>query len=511
MLVDNLTDPAAEEDLAVFLEEARQDLLFYVQVCEPTYIVSKMHALLAQKYQAIIQGVIDSKAAGRPLPNRPRRLIVTVPPRTGKTKLFCIEGATWGLGKDSSLEFAVASYNESMPRDSSVKARARINDPTYQRIFDTRIAEGNARIQRWALNGGGRYQAVGVGGGLTGTGVDVLLLDDLVKDFEEAHSQTRLDTIWNWYFSTARTRLPPWGAIVFIMTRWSTDDPVGRQTNPEFLKRLAAAEVDISDERFEIINLPALAHGDGKDPLGRKEGESVFPERWTADHYRKLKATTLSYIWSAMYDGNPVITGGNYIPVAQFQIVDPSEVPADLRWCRAWDLATSSKQTSDETASPAGAIAPNGDFYIRDMVHGRWDWPEARGRIQQLSAAERIPIGIEAVAGFMTAFQNVVEVLPPSIMCLPITVSKDKLTRALPWVALVAKKKVKLVRGAWNIEFLTQAERFTGKDGDEDDQVDGVSLVYQMCNAGPQFVLPVNINDRLRNAHNLRANRTLVG
>ena len=507
--VEQILDESKER--ALLLEEARNDLLFYTTVCNQNYIVSKVHVLMAKKLQAVVDGVIASKKAGKTLPGYPRRLIITVPPRTGKSQLTDVEATSFGLGKCPELEFAVASYSKLLPNERSRETRARLQDEVYQKIFKTRIGRGNSRVENWGTEEGGKYQAIGVGGGLTGRGADILLLDDLVRDFEEAHSEKKLDKAWNWFFSVAKTRLSPWGAIVIIMTRWSVDDIVGRLLDPKRIPAEDAPEF-LKDERWEVINIKAIADDTGTDPLGRKPGESIFPERFPVSYYESIKATGLSYIWSALYEGSPVIMGGNYIPVAQIQIVDPVDVPPDLRWVRAWDLATGSKEVLDETAGIAGADGPDGTFYLKDLIHGRWDWPVARERIAQTAISERIPIGIEAVAGFKTAFQNLLEVLPPQLMCTEYGVSKDKLTRALPWIAMVAKKKVALVRGEWNVPFLIQAERFSGKSDDADDMLDGVSLVRQMLSGGLLLApRPVNLGDRLQAARAYRRDRSLVG
>jgi predicted phage terminase large subunit-like protein len=295
------------------------------------------------------------------------------------------------------------------------------------------------------------------------------------------------------------------------MTRWSVEDIVGRMLDPKRLALLDIPGVDASAEQWDVIELPALALPGKPDLLNRKEGESIFPERWTKDSYLIKKATSLTYIWSAMYDCSPVIMGGNYIPVAQIQIVSPSEVPPDMRWCRAWDLATDDKKINDETAGIAGAVGPDGTLYLKDLIHDRWKWPEARDRIAQTTIAERIPVGIEAVAGFKTAFANLQEVLPPQFMCIQYGVDKNKLTRALPWIALVPKKKLALVQGPWNVEFLLQAERFSGHNDDEDDYIDAVSGVYQMLLGGLHGPIPVNINDRLAHAQRARRHRALDG
>src|ERR1035437_7808236 len=158
------------QERALLLEEARNDLLFYTTVCNQNYIVSKVHVLIAKKLQSVIDGVIASKKAGKALPGYPRRLIITVPPRVGKSQMTDVEMVSYGLGRCPELEFAVASYSKLLPNERSRDTRSRLQDEVYQTIFKTRIGRGNSRVENWGTEEGGKYQAVGVGGGLTEIG-----------------------------------------------------------------------------------------------------------------------------------------------------------------------------------------------------------------------------------------------------------------------------------------------------------------------------------------------------
>lgn len=487
---ETTTTPDADAEMEAMLAEARSDLLFYTQACNPDYIASKFHVFLADKLQKVADGKI-------------KRLIVTCPPRHGKTAMIAIEFPTWLLGKRPETKIVLASYGLDLSMTSSKAARARMASEEYQEIFRTRIEEGDGAAHAWRSTGGGGYKAAGIGSALTGFGADVLLIDDAVRDFADAHSPTVLESTWNWYHSVAYTRLHPGAAVVILMTRWSRSDLVGRLLDPE-----RAKDSDINpDEKWEVVNLPALAE-DG-DPMGREPGEALFPERYPAERLRSIRASVGSYVWAALYRGDPVVRGGNYIPVSNFIVVDSA--PEGLRWVRFWDLAASSKKSADHTASISGAIGPDGVLYLRDLVDGQWEWPEARNRIKMTAVSEKIPIGVEAVAGFKTAFANLIEVLPSGIMCREYGADRDKLTRALPWIAMVEKSKVALVRGEWNMSYILQLEQWTpGKDG-KDDMVDATSGVEMMLRTIFSTPVPVNVNDRFRSARESRRRREMIG
>lgn len=427
---------------------------------------------------------------------------------THNSLLSCVEMPTWALGRNPKENLVVASYSQDLAERSSKAARSRIKDSeVYREIFNTSISENDASQASWATSDGGRYKAVGIGGSLTGHPASILIVDDPIKDFKEAHSPMTRENVWNWFTSVALTRLAPDAVVIIIMTRWSTDDLVGRLLNPERVANLKSSGVEGMDE-WEVLNLAAIA--EVNDPIGRQPGEALFPERYNLDWLSATRATVGSYVWTALYEGRPTIKGGNYIPIEKFRIV---ERPAmGLTWYRFWDLATTANAKNDYTAGIAGAVDPaDGVLYLRDCVFKQMDWPESRERIASIADAERIPVGIEAVGGFKTGYQNLLEVMPSYISCREYGADRDKLLRALPWIAMVEKGKVALVRGAWNVDFIMQAEAFPG--GVHDDICDAVSGVVLMIKTSSQLPIPYTraYQDRFSRALASRRDRHLVG
>lgn len=490
-----ITPEVSEADeLELLLDEARQDLLFYIKACDPKYIVSKIHVFLAKKLQAVAEG-------------RCKRLIISVPPRVGKSRLTCIELTSWLMGKNPSTKIVVTSYGQTLVNEHSRETRRRVQEnEMYHKIFpNTKVDDGDARIDSWGTKEGGRYKAVGVGGGLTGQGADLLICDDLVKDFQEANSQIVQDGIFDWLTAVAMTRLSPGAPIILIMTRWAMEDPVGRILAPEFQQRLKDAGIEDAD-KWDVVNIPALAE-DGEDTLCREMGESIFPERFDTKWYLQKKAEVGSFVWAALYCGRPVARGGNYIKTDKLNFV--SEIPNTLRMYRFWDLAATEKKTSDFTVGIlAGYDHITQNFYIADMIRGQWEWPTARGMIQRAALKDRVNIGVEAVAGFKTAFSNLREVLPPNISCQEYGAEKDKMTRALSWIAMVENGKVCVKTGEWNIDLLMELDSFPR--GKHDDIVDAISGVYGMCFNSTACIMPVNVSGG-RFDHSDRRNRSLIG
>jgi predicted phage terminase large subunit-like protein len=362
----------------------------------------------------------------------------------------------------------------------------------YQRFFPKTRLQDMAALE-WTTTEGGMYKAAGILGGITGSGGDLIIIDDPFKDYADAHSPTMRANVWEWFWSTAYTRLSTGGAIVIIMTRWHVDDLVGRLLDPVRQQEIKDAGIH-EDESWRVINLPALADPAivHPDHLGRQEGEPLSPERIPLQALRAKRQVMGGYLWGAMFQGRPVRKGGNYCNPDNFHVINADQVPEGLLWMRYWDLATTEKQMASFTAGVAGALGPPPGqpeaewdcLYLKDMITGQWEWPRARTRIVSTAEIEGILVGVEAVAGFKTAYQNLREELPPDVASQDFGAHKDKLTRALPWFALSEKphQKVYLVNGDWVVGFKAQVEAFPAADFD--DQVDAVSGVYNMLKNG---------------------------
>ncbi len=208
--------------------------------------------------------------------------------------------------------------------------------------------------------------AAGAYGPITGKGADVLVIDDPVKNAEEAYSPVQREKLWEWYQSTAFTRLEPNGAIILVMTRWHEDDLAGR-----LLK--------LEPGLWEIVSLPALAEAD--DLLHRAEGEALWPERFPVEQLLEKKKSVGSYWWSAMYQQRPVPIEGGFFKNDWLQFFDPKYVPDFDVIVQSWDTAQTKSSTSDYVVGQVwGRVG--GDFYLLDQVRGRWDFDETVAQIK---------------------------------------------------------------------------------------------------------------------------------
>jgi len=396
---------------------------------------------------------------------RTTRLIITMPPRHGKSEFTSHDFASWYLGKFPDDRVILASYEADFAASWGRKVRDSLNefgDP----VFGVRVDPSSSAANRWDLAGhrGGMVTA-GVGGPITGKGAHLLIIDDPVKNAEEANSPTIREKQWEWYRSVARTRLEPDGAIILIMTRWHIDDLAGRL--------LKQQKEDPHSDRWELIRLPAIA--EENDPLGRQPGQALWPERYDEVAFRAIRPSVGEYVWQALYQQSPVPPGGTLFKRHWFdKVIDRR--PEGIRWVRYWFLATSTSSTADWTAGGLVGADSDNNLYIADMIRTQSEWPDTRKLIKATALLDGpgVVVGVESAAFQLAAWQDLMrerELLSHTIK--PVPVDRSKEDRARPWAVRAEAGKVYLVRGEWIGEFLAEVETFPR--GKHDDQVDAVS------------------------------------
>ena len=250
----------------------------------PKYEPNWHHEIIAQELEQIEQhGDSDYKV-----------LLVFVPPRNGKSELCSIGFPAWYLGRNPDKEIITVSYSGELAQDFGSKTRAIVNEQAYKHIFNVTLKEDEQAKAKWKTNKGGSYTSVGVGGAITGRGANILLFDDPIKNREEAESAVYREKVWQFFTSTAFTRLEPKGVVVVILTRWHVDDLAGRiLANDELSKRC------------KVIHFPAIAT---QKEEYREIGEPLWEERFDLKSLNEIKNTIGPYDWSALYQGSPVLT-----------------------------------------------------------------------------------------------------------------------------------------------------------------------------------------------------------
>jgi hypothetical protein len=228
---------------------ASRDLACYSVAQWSPFELGAHHRTIVDKLEAVERGALH-------------RLILLCPPRHGKSLLATQMFPAWYLGRHPDRFVISASYGQELAHDFGRKVRNLVSDPLHEAVFPgCRLAEDSSSMRRFNTTTGGSYYAVGRGGPITGRGAHLLIIDDPLKDREEAQSETIRHGLHEWYSSVAYTRLQPGAAIVLIQTRWHQDDLAG------WLLREQA------EEGWEVVSFPAIAERD--EGFRRRRGAAV--------------------------------------------------------------------------------------------------------------------------------------------------------------------------------------------------------------------------------------------
>lgn len=253
-------------------------------------------------------------------PEKYKLIEVSMPPRHGKTELTSKHLPAWFLGKYPNKRVVLASYSADLSNSNSDAAKNHFG--TWAPIlFNVKKSKTMFKKTNWETEEGGGCISAGVGGGITGFGADLFIIDDYLKGSEEAESQRIRDKIWEWWRSVALTRLHPGAVVVVIATRWNNDDLIGR------LKKQRAEEPEEFPFEVEEINFPALTDRDHKDEiLGREEGEALWPSRYSVGQLKNVRKSVGEYHWNALFQGNPTPRSGSLFKRENFRYYERDQM-----------------------------------------------------------------------------------------------------------------------------------------------------------------------------------------
>jgi predicted phage terminase large subunit-like protein len=415
------------------------------------------------RIQTFLQGVADGQI---------KRLMMFLPPRHGKSETASRLFSAYYLHKHPERWVGLTSYAADLAYTLSRNAR-----DYYQRGGGTLSQEAFA-VSQWETGKGGGLWAAGVGGGITGKGFNLGIIDDPLKDAEEAQSQTIREKIKDWYSSTFYTRQEPDASIIVIQTRWHEDDLAGW---------LLSKEAD-EPEHWHIVDFPAIAESLPTFPATctieadwRKEGEALCPERYSIDKLRKIENRIGAHFFGALYQQRPKARTGGMFQRQWFPIVDA--IPADLRMVRYYDLAAT--VGGDWTAGAKGGMK-DGVLYLADMRHMRGTPAQVEALIKQTAELDgrNVAVNIEQEPGSsgVNTIDHYQRHVLPGYTVRGIRSTGSKTERAAPVSSAAEAGNVRLLRGAWINAFLDEIEIFP--QGAHDDQVDAVSGVMAQSTTG---------------------------
>lgn len=261
-----------------------------VELGPPEWTAARHLQLIALYVSAVIAGRI-------------KRLAIFAPPRHGKSELISRWTPLHYLAVRPRHRVILGSYAGDYAKEHGGWVRDAVRAHGAQ-LGGLEVARDVSAAANWRLVQGGGMISVGVGGQVTGRGANLLVVDDPVKDQADADSPSVRRRTLRWWRGTIRTRLEPNAGVILIMTRWHVDD-------------LAGWLIDEQRERWTFLRLPATADGldlHGRepfpDPLGRADGEALWPERWPADSMDEVQLESGLYVYSAQYQGLPTPSEG---------------------------------------------------------------------------------------------------------------------------------------------------------------------------------------------------------
>ena len=437
-------------------------------------------------------------------------LVLSVSPRHGKSLLLTETLPAWYISRYPDRRVILTGYGANLARGFSKKNRDKI---TPADIPGVRLDRTTQAADEWGLdNGKGMVVSAGAGGTITGKGADLMVIDDPVKNQEDALSETYHQKMWDWWLSTAKSRIHKGGVVLIIQTRWHEDDLAGKVSR---------------SERCFTVNIPALAfegnpdpvdgvardpETDERDPLGRRPGEALCPALQTRARLEAMRSgadesedSAGGALWfSCLYQGKPAVRGGGTFPgpwlrykaergpdgVTSYTLRDKNgresvwQSDKMIRFITA-DLAISTKTRADWTVFSLWGWTLGGHLLLLDMRRVRIEAPEheaaARGFWQDMTAEHgKIRFfGIEDRTFGTSLIQAMART--GGITVRPLKADTDKETRALssagPMVA--SGTKVFFPDAPWVKDFIRECEAFP--NGSHDDMVDTLSYAGLVC------------------------------
>lgn len=460
--VDALAEEVAEKIGARQAWDSPLDLASHV---DPGYVRRDHLTYLSGR---LTKAVADVEAG------QSRYLLVSMPPRTGKSHLVSTFFPTWLLHKHPEWEVMLLSHSPDLAAGWGRQVRRMVEGHPELGLT---VAHDAGAATDWETTRGGTVLSKSIRQSITGRGAKVMILDDVVKDFADAHSATSREYVWDWWLANSRTRLHPPSLVVVVGTRWHEDDIIGRLRSPEY---------EGDPGQWEVISLPALAdhnpEAGERDLLGREPGEPLLSplirdenpvealERW-AD----IRRAVGTYAWSALFQGSPSPAAGAIFERDWWQFWRPGDLPEHFdRVLTSWDCAFKGTDTSDYVVGQLWGVH-GAKRYLLKQVRGRWSFTETLPQMRAFisEATDLAPQGVhEHIVEDKANGTAVIDVLKDEIPgMVPVNPTNSKEARARAVTPDVESGSVVLPALAeWLPDFVSEHTAFP--NGAHDDQVD---------------------------------------
>lgn len=443
-------------------ELARRNLQDFIRLHWQDYRTAKHIDALVKKLEAVERGEI-------------KRLIIDLPPRCSKSVHASEYLPPWFIGRDPSRQVIMTTYSGEFSEDWGGKVRDLIQSPITSAVFpDLIMKPGSKAKNHFTTTARGEYSAVGIGGAIVGRGANLFIVDDPVKNREEAESETIRAKIISWFKSTAYTRLMPGAAIIVMMTRWHCGDLVGW-----LLKEFPGV--------WDTLILPAIA--EENDPLGREEGEALWPEMFPIETLNDIRATLGSYEFGAQYQQHPAPIEGGLFKINWFNRygVMPSFPEAIVH---SYDTGTKTGADNDPTAFGCWHAHSHG-WYLKEVIRERIDHPSRKRMVINMAARDNPTVILIEEEGNGIALIQDLRADPQcahlNVVGIPVK-GKSKEVRAIAVTGVVESGRAYLPNVApWLADFEHELKSFPNVE--HDDQIDQMTqaLSYMKDNGiGPK-------------------------
>lgn len=444
---------ASKVAVSRLLGQAHHRLLSYAILTWNNYKSVAHLQMIADKLEAVERGDI-------------RRLMIFMPPRHGKSMLASQFFPAWYIGRNPDKQIIHATYGQDLADGFGRHIRNQISDPIYQAVFPGVTLEKDSQsVARFHTSNNCVYHAVGVGGAATGRGANLLLIDDPVRNREDADSELMRQKTKDWYTSVAYTRLMPDSAIVLIQTRWNADDLSG------WLLR------EHKHEGWDILSLPAID----------ENGAALWPEAYPAKRLSQIRRAVGERDWAALYQQSPTVDGGNILKKHWWRIwPDSKKLPTCDHVFLSWDTAYSDKAYKENSHSAMTAWGVFWDeandrnaLILLKTWNGQVDYPELRAKAKELDKElEPDRHLIEKKASGQSLIQDMRRI--PGVLVKPYNPDKDKVTRAYSVQAMLESGQVYVPDRRWAESLVEQVSQFPNGAPPSSDYTDTVTqaLIY---------------------------------
>ncbi len=321
--------------------------------------LAKHHVMICDTFQGLIEETLEYEG------EQVRGAMFFMPPGGAKSTYGTVVAPTWAMGKIPGYNIIAASYNSKLAFKQSRKSRQIVSSHKYKMVFDTSLRHDNKAVEDWSLDNQSTYMAGGILSGLTGNRANGLVIDDPIRGRQDAESDTVRDSTAEAIEDDALTRLKPNGWVVYILTRWHEDDPVGRLLPEDWDGKTGFVRCK-DGLLYYVLSISAQCE-EKNDPLGREIGEYFWPEWFPVTHWTRYKANPRT--WASLYQQKPSPDDGDYYKRGYFHRYHPSDLPERLNYYATSDFAVTEPEGSNDpdfTEHTIWGVDCNGDSWLID-------------------------------------------------------------------------------------------------------------------------------------------------